>query len=160
MEEIRTAGGAEFGNKGTLAIALKQKGLTDTYEAIEKDGGWVGIPKKGQKKEKLTKCSVHRTNCDPDNKDNPISITVNTANNKKVFWPGQEVELTDSQIGVLKNSVEEVKLTIPPESGVYESQNPIALARSYYPTMTPSVDQASGMIDMISRTPNYIIEAV
>ena len=42
--EIRKTDGEPFGNKGSLAIALKNQGLEDTYEMIEKEGGFVGVP--------------------------------------------------------------------------------------------------------------------
>ncbi len=165
MEDIKKIDGTLFGNKASLVAVLKQKGFEDTHEAIEKEDGWVGVIKPATKKpnaskEKLIKCRVHRTNCDPENKDMPISVTVNTANNKRVFWPGQEVELTASQIGVLKDSVQETSLPIPPESGIYDSQNPMALAKAYFPTMTPITDPVTGTINMVSRTPNYIVESI
>lgn len=160
-EEIRKIDGTPFGNKGSLAIALEQKKLTDTYEAVEKDGGWVGVyfPKtESEPKVKLIKCRVHRSNCDPDNKDMPISVTVNSISNKKTFWPGEEIELTQSHINVLKDSVEEVRLPIPPESGIYASKDPIAVAKNFFPSMTPEVNPVDNTITMISRTPNYIVE--
>jgi len=167
MGEIRKEDGTPFGNKGSLVMALQRQELTDTYEMVEKEGGWVGVkktecPPKETKpqKPKVTKCRVHRSNCDPDNRDMQISVTVNNAANKKVFWPGQEVELTDSQLGVLRDSVEEVKLVIPPESAVYSAKDPVAVARGYYPNMTAEVASATGIISMVSRIPNFIVEAV
>ena len=166
-QEILTADNAPFKNKGSLVIALQSQGLTDTHEPAEKEGGgWVGVPKTVKtapskpEKAKRIKCRIHRSNVDPDNRDLPISITVNTPHNKKVFWPGQEVELTESQLGVLKDAVEEVRITIPPESGVYESRDPVALAKSYYPNMSPEIDRATGQITMLSRIPNFIIETI
>ena len=163
MEEIRKLDGKPFGNKGSLAIALKEKGLTDTYETVERDGGWVGIymaEKATPKKTLLIKCRVHRSNCDPDNKDMPISVTPNSISNRKTFWPGEEVELTQAHIDILKNSVEEVRLTIPPESGIYAAKDPIAVAKNFYPAMTAEVSQMDNTISMISRTPNYILEMI
>lgn len=161
MEEIKTKDGKVFGNKGSLAIALKEKNLTDTYEAIEKDGGWVGIfIAEKVKEKKLIKCRVHRSNCDPDNKDMPISVTPNSISNRKIFWPGEEVELTQSHINILKDSVEEVRLPIPLESGIYASKDPVAVAKNFYPAMTPEIDPMNNMITMVSRIPNYIIETI
>jgi len=158
--EIRKSDGSVFGNKGSLAIALTQKGLTDSHDMVEKDDGWVGIPKEAVEPEKLIKCRVHRSNCDPDNRDMPISVTVNSISNKKVFWPGEEVLLTKAHINVLKDSVEENRILIPPESGIYASKDPIAVARNFYPTMRPEVNPSDNTISMISRIPNYIIELV
>ena len=168
MEEIRKSDGTPFATKNALLMTLGKKKLTDTYEAVEKDGGWVGVKKSEEVKPKKVgfknmptrKYIIHRTNCDPDNKNLPISITVNNIANKKVFWPGVEVELNESQIGVLKDSVEETKLDIPMESGIYESQNPMALAQSFYPNMIARRSEVTGIITMVQRTPNYIIEIV
>lgn len=165
-QEIRKNDGLPFTSKATLSSVLSKKGLIDQYDMVEKDGEWIGVlitadsaqePKPG---EKLIKCRVYRSNCDPDNKDMPISVTVNSITNKKTFWPGEEVELSSSHIDVLKNSVEEVRIPIPPESGVYSSTNPIAVAKNFYPSMQAEVNPVDNTITMISRTPNYIIETV
>lgn len=156
--EIRKADGEPFGNKGSLAIALKNQGIENTYEAIEKDGGFIGVPIVATKK--LTKCRVHRSNVDPDNKDMVISLTVNSISNKKTFWPGEEVELTQSQISVLKDSVEEVRIEIPPESGIYSSKDPVSVAKAQNPGFSAEIDRATGLITLVQRVPNYIIEVV
>ena len=153
-----TSTGEPFGKKGALAMALQKHGLGDGYEPVEiEPGRWIG---KKKEKPKVTKCRVHRSNVDPDNRDLIISINVNEKSKKKVFFPGQEVELLPEHISVLQNSVEEVRLNIPAESGIYESANPLQVARNLYPNMTPEVDPASGTITMIQRTPNYIIERI
>lgn len=150
--------GEPFAKKGVLAMALQKSGLKDQYEPFEIESGkWVGRKKE---KPKTIKCRVHRSNVDPDNKDLMISINVNEKSKKKVFFPGQEVELLEEHINVLRNSVEEVRLTIPAESGIYESANPVQVAKNFYPNMAAQVDPASGLITMIQRTPNYIIERI
>ena len=114
--------------------------------------------KKVEKPKKHTKVRVHRSNVDPDNKDTIISVCVNSPAERKRFWPGEEVKLTEAQIGVLKNSVEEVRFEIPSDSGIYQSKNPMATAKNSYPSMTPEQDQTTGVIIVTSRSPNYIIE--
>lgn len=111
-------------------------------------------------KPKSIKCRVYRANVDPDNKDMPISVTVNSLSNKKTFWPGEEVELSLSHVAVLKNSVEETRIQIPPESGIYASKDPVAVAKNFYPSMVPEVSQIDNTISMVSKIPNYIIETV
>jgi hypothetical protein len=162
MEQILTKNGEPFGNKASLISALQQKGLVENYDAIEKDGGWVGIPKVKKDKEpplgKVVKCRVYRSNVDPDNRDMPISVTVNSISNKKIFWPGEEVELSEAHINVLKDSVEETRIHIPPESGIYASKDPIAVARNFYPNMKAEVNPMDNTISMVSRVPNFLVE--
>jgi hypothetical protein len=171
MEQILTTSGEAFGNKGSLIIALQQKGLAETYEPIEKEGGgWVGVPKKkeaeplpvSKDKEsslgKMVKCRVYRSNVDPDNRDMPISVTVNSIANKKTFWPGEEVLLSEAHINVLKDSVEESRIHIPAESGIYASKDPVAVARNFYPSMKAEVDPVDNTISMVSRVPNFLVE--
>jgi hypothetical protein len=155
-ERIVTESGEPFGKKGALVMALQRLNLEKQYDLVETEPGkWVGQKKKSPK---LIKCRVHRSNVDPDNRDLIININVNQTSKKKSFFPGQEVELSPEHISVLKDSVEEVRLAIPLESGIYESANPLQVAKNFYPNMTPEVDPASGVITMIQRTPNYIIE--
>ena len=114
--------------------------------------------KKAGRPKKFTKVRVHRSNVDPDNKDTIISVCVNSPAERKRFWPGEEVKLTEAQIGVLKNSVDEVRIEIPSDSGIYQSKNPLVVAKNSYQGMTPEQDQVTGIIIMTSRSPNYIIE--
>lgn len=151
MKNITKADGTPFGNKPSLVRALNEQGLTG-YDAIEKDGGFIGV-----KPDKI-KCRIHRANCDPDNRDMPISVTVNNSSSKKVFWPGEEIELTQAHINVLKDSVEEVRISIPSESGIYASKDPVAVAKNQYPSMKAVVNPMNNMITMIRRIPNYVIE--
>jgi len=120
--------------------------------------GETTIKKRGPKAKTLVR--VHRSNVDPDNRNLPIYVCVNNPSEKLTFWPGEEVKLTESQISVLKDSVEEVRIIIPSESGIYEAKNPIVAAKNYYPDMTPAKDPVTGLIVMTQRVPNYIIETV
>lgn len=185
MEQvITTTKGGSFGNKGSLAIALKNAGLQDSYEAAEfKGGGWVGVPREnfangGEKdnvlaqkppneeafsppvSSKTVKVRVHRANMDPENSNLQISLCVNSSMNRKIFYPGEEVELTPSEIESLKDSVEETQIIVPPGSGIYQTQDPMALAKNQYPGMAPTRDSRTNLIVMVKRIPNYIIEVV
>lgn len=180
MKEITKKDGTPFGNKGSLAMVLKDKGLTDTHEIVAKGAGFVGqfnangTPKvdavisevdkaaalKTKPEVKLIKVRVFRSNVDPDNRDTPISVTLNTLNRKRIFWPGEEVELEKGHLNILKDSVEEVNILIPPESGIYASRDPIAVAKNFYPNMQARVNPTDNTITMTSRIPNYIIEYV
>ncbi|MBW2036426.1 MAG: hypothetical protein JRI41_02940 [Deltaproteobacteria bacterium] len=173
-----------FHSKEACLDMIGQKGLHGLYEVIgHEGGGWVAVPKrpetttqvakrsrptrapkKAKQKSsslgKLVKCRVYRSNVDPDNRDMPISVCVNSLANKKIFWPGEEVELHEAHINVLKDSVEETRILIPPESGVYASKDPLSVAQGFYPNMTGSINSMDNMITMTSRIPNYLVEVV
>lgn len=174
MDDVRKDDGTSFKSKAALASVLKGQGKKDSYDLVEKDGGWVGVfnPKKKAQLEaeakakeeakaiakNLIKCKVYRSNIDPDNKDNPIQVTANVISNKRVFWPGEEVSLTQTHINILRDSVEETRIPIPAESGIYASKDPVAVAKNFYPSMTAEISQMDGTITMVSKIPNYIIE--
>lgn len=165
MEQILTSEGKPFDTKNSAIFELKHKGMDETYEPIlMQGGGWVGVKKKNNKKEtgsslgKMVKCRVYRSNVDPDNRDMPISVTVNSISNKKTFWPGEEVLLSEAHINVLKDSVEESRIHIPAESGIYASKDPVAVARNFYPSMKAEVDPVDNTISMVSRVPNFLVE--
>lgn len=130
--------------------------ITNVEDEIKQDKN-IKDPNRGRPK-KYKMVRVHRSNIDPDNRDNIISVCVNSPENRKKFYPGEEVKLTEEQINVLKTSVEETRLVIPPDSGIYQSKNPMVTAKNSYPNMIPEQDRATGLITMTSRTPNYIVE--
>jgi len=162
--DILTKEGVPYERKGACVIALTQKKLRATHEPVAVPGGFIG--RKVEVAEKIPvkplvcdiKCRVTRTNIDPDNAAVPISVCVNDRKNKREFNPGQVVGLSQAHIDVLRNSVEETKIVIPADSGVYEASDPLAVARNQYPDMTPSHDLQTGEIVCIRRAPNYIVE--
>jgi len=168
QEIIKKSNGEPFGKKGHAENALRLKKLTDSYKIVEYEGGgFVCVPKTSEEKlvaksakPKTKRVRIHRASGSPENKDLQISICVNNAKNRKKFFPGEEVELTQSEISVLRDSVEENALYIPPDSGIYAARDPLAIARNQYPGMTAKYDQVTGQIKMIKRTLNYIIEEV
>ena len=162
---IMMENGQPFSKKGALAMVLQKKGLEETYEAIEYEGGgWVGVPKKIETPENdksLTKkVRIYRSNVDPDNKDMRISVCANNPKNRKIFFPGQEVELTPTEISILKDAVEETQVFIPSNSGIYEAKDPESVARNQWPGMQPRRDPITNLIIMVKRVPKYIIEYV
>lgn len=117
------------------------------------------MTKKNENPVKIIKCKVHRTNTDPDNKDIPIVVNaVGSAIGRKVFAPGQIVDLNPTQIDILQNAIEEHEIPIADDSGIYESANPKRLAEQYYPGYSARIDTITGQITMVKRIPNYIIE--
>ncbi len=161
-KEITRKDGTVFQNQGAAAIALQQQGIKEFYDIVIHKDGFICRLKDDKKAVAAARKTyrVYRSNVDPDNKDIPISINANTPAGKKQFAPGQEVELTATQISILKNAVEETMIQIPLESGIYTSNDPQSLAKNLYPSMTPQVNLATGEITMIDRSPNFIIESV
>ena len=162
--DVLTKEGRPFEKKGACVIALTQKKLRATHEPVAVPGGFIGRKVEEEPKEPVKplvcniKCRVTRTNIDPDNANLKITATVNDRKNKREFYPGQEVMLSRGHIDVLKNSVEETRFHIPGDSGIYESRDPLAMARNQYPSMTASIDPLTGQIIMTRRVPNYIVE--
>ena len=162
--DILTKEDKPFEKKGACVIALTQKKLRATHEPIAVPGGFIG--RKVEEKPKApikplkcdVKCRVTRTNIDPDNANVPISVTVNDRKNKREFPPGQIVELSQSHINVLRDAVEETRLVIPMDSGIYQAAEPLALARNQYPDMMPTHDPMTGEIVCTRRMANYIVE--
>jgi len=111
-----------------------------------------------KKPNRKRKVRVHRSNVDPENRMTPISVNVIGAGQKKVFTPGTEVELFESQIQALRDAVEEHEIRVPPGSGVYESNDSKQTAERLYPGFFARVDPATATLIMTKREPNYIIE--
>ena len=164
--DILTKEGKPYERKGACVIALTQKDLRATHEPVAVPGGFIGrkvdvTPKKPVKPLVCNiNCRVTRTNVDPDNAMVPIMVCVNDRKNKREFSPGQIVKLSQAHIDVLRNSVEETRLIIPGDSGIYESANPLAIARNQYPDMMPSYDPQTGEIVCTRRVPNYVVERI
>ena len=111
---------------------------------------------------KWFKVKVHRANVEPENSMLPITVNVigsPALGGKKVFSPGQTVELTAAQINVLKTPVE-TSFVIPDTSGIYEERNPIQAARQQYPDFEFKHDRVTGSIVASKSTPNYFVEHV
>jgi len=112
-------------------------------------------------KPRFFKVKVHRTNIEPENAQ--LMITVHPIGNnpelggKKQFLPGQVVELTAAQIGILKNPVE-TSFQVPDSSGIYEERNPIIAAKSQFPDFEFKRDKVSGNLIAFKSTPNYFVE--
>lgn len=104
---------------------------------------------------------VNRLNVDTENQD--LEIVVNDLgghNGRKAFSPGQEVDLTLVQIGILKDAVERHHIDIGPDSGVYSESNPLNAARQQFPGFTIKQHPISGMLFAEKRRPNYSITEV
>jgi len=164
MDLFYDVGDKPFKTKKDATEALVNEGVFDEYDVVSADtGGYVGVKREAKKESvrerpiknespdvdlmtTMKKVRVHRASGDEDNRDVQISVCVNSAKNRRVFYPGEEVELSLAQIAVLRNSVEETKLVIAPDSGIYEAKNPEAMARNHYPGMTLRRDKTTGLI--------------
>ena len=173
MTDILRADGNEFTLKAHIIGALRKQGCEEDYVPVKtENGGWIGVPVGDPRIEEMTEfepvvektpkdkylCRVYRANCDEANRDQIIKVTVNSFNNRKVFKPGEEVELNISQINVLKDSVVDTEIHIEPSSGIYSSKNPEAAAKNQYPGFQIRKDQTTGYITAFKHEPKYIIE--
>lgn len=171
MEKIiMDQGDNPFKSRAAAKKAMETMGLGENYKVVPVAGGdgfalmlktnETPAQPKTKKDEHLRRVRVHRLNVSPENKNLPIFVCVNNTSNRKLFQPGEEVELSGGQIDALKNSVEEIFFEIPAESGIYESSNPLSVAKNQYPTLTAKRDSTTGLINMTSYSPNYMIEPV
>ena len=169
--DVLTKDGKEFSLKAQVGAALKRQGLQDSYVIWETSrGGFIGIPnddprtkedhstpkERAPKKKQL--CRVYRANCDEENRDWIIKVTANGPHERAVFKPGQEIELTETQINILKDSVVESRIEIPGDSGIYSAKNPEVAAKNMYPDFQVEKDPYTNLIAMTKRLPKYIIE--
>ena len=104
-------------------------------------------------------CKVFHMDMDQENKDVPISLCVNNALNRKRFLPGQEVELTEAEINVLKEPLD-TQIPIPPTSGIYEAKDPIKEAKKQYKGLDIVRDKRSGVLLAVKRQPRFMVEVV
>jgi len=75
--------------------------------------------------------------------------------------PGVPVDLTDTQISLLKDNPIESEIPIPQNSGVYERPDGIQLAEhQMYPGHRAKVNPVTGEITMVKTTPLYAVETV
>jgi hypothetical protein len=164
--DILTNDRQPFQSKGACVIAITRAKKQTTHEPIRVPNGFIGRVVEEQDKKVVPPlecnilCRVTRSNIDADNANMVISVCVNDRKNKRTFMPGQEVALSKAHIDALRNSAEETRLTISPDSGIYLAANPLQLARNQYPGMQPEYDVNTGAIVMVQRTPNFIVEEI
>lgn len=178
MQEF-TNSGEGFQSRQALVGKLNSQKLFKFYDLTERPGvGWIGIlkesldppdtsnqetstaPEEPEPVKTTWKCRVLRANVDEANKSLVISVTANSISGRKQFHPGQEVDLTEAQINILIDSVEDTQIAIPPTSAIYESppDRQLQLASNFFPDMQPVRNNATGMITMVKHAPNYIIQ--
>ena len=134
-------------------------GLTQHIDLKHKDA-MAPEPEPKKANGDMIRCRVHRTNCAEEN--TMIPITVNPCSQKlggkKIFMPGDEVELTPTQFNILKSAVEPHDLIIPSDSGIYNSADPFKSARDNYPGYTIRRDPNDGRLHATMDVSNYIVE--
>jgi hypothetical protein len=114
--------------------------------------------KKADARSVVKRVIVNRLNVSEDNQD--LEIVVNdlgATNGRKSFFPGQEVELTLAQIGILKDAVERNHIDIPAASGIYSDENPISAAKRMFPGFIIRQNQNTGMLFAEKHRANYAI---
>lgn len=104
---------------------------------------------------------VHWMNAAEGNQNQEITVNdLGMENGRKSFYPGQEIDLTMTQIGILKDAVERMRVDIPIGSGAYESDNPIRIVQQQYPGFQVKRRTSDGMIYAERIKPNYSIVEV
>lgn len=106
---------------------------------------------------KQRKVKVYRMD---QNRDEPIRLCVNDRKNRKVFWPGQEVVLTESEIQALKDSVEPKRIEIPEDSEIYQQADPRLAAMQRNPGWDAEYDLLQGVVYLTSTSPLFVIQEV
>ena len=169
--DVLTKEEKEFSLKAQVGAALKRQGLQDSHVIWETPkGGFIGIekedprteqdhsiPKEPTKKKKYL-CKVYRANCDEENMDLVIKVTANGPHERAVFKPGEEKDLTETQINILKDAVLDSRIEIELTSGIYSAVNPEAAAKAQYPAFQVEKDPYTGRIAMVQHLPKFIIE--
>ena len=109
-------------------------------------------------RDKTYKVKVYRR--DKLNETMPITVCHNDSHNKKEFMSGAEVELTQSEIDILKDARIEHRFDLPDNSGIYEASNPLFEAQKQNPGMEAKIDHRTGSIYLQKSEPIYIIQTV
>lgn len=100
---------------------------------------------------KRFRVKVQRLGGDEENRKNPIQVNTGRVETggKRVFYPGETVELTSTQIELLKNSKQQTDVEIPDhggESGIYNAKNPVEAAKLEWPGYTIRLDPETGAL--------------
>lgn len=107
------------------------------------------------------KVIVNRLNVAEGNQDLVIVVNdLGVVNGRISFYPGQEVELTQVQIDILKEAVEVNHIDIPPGSGVYSSVDPVAAVQAAHPGFVVKRNHRTGGLFAEKVRPNYSINIV
>jgi len=120
------------------------------------EGSKVYEPKKDDKS-KEHRVKVYRMD---ENKEAPISVFVNDEMNRREFYPGQEVTLNEQLIDALKLARIESSFEVPPDSGIYEAQNPKMEAQSNNPGYKVEHDLQTGTLHLVKSEPKYVVEQI
>ena len=100
-------------------------------------------------------CKVYRRG---ENQNAPVTVTPGDIKLKKEFFPGQPVYLTDKHIAVLRDACIDSEISIPDNSGIYESANPQFEAQKRNPGYEARVDIQTGSVYLRKKEPLYIVE--
>ena len=126
--------------------------------------------KRGRKKDfdpkETRKFVVRHLIMEQENSDFPI--IVNTCDPKtgglKRFLPNQPVDLTRTQVDILKKAIEESSFTVG-DLGDYPSEalnakDPVSAAKQMYPDFEIIKDHRTGIITAVKKRPRFSVEPV
>lgn len=111
-----------------------------------------------QKRLKRYPVRVRRISGDEANRDHVIKVTVNGPKERNIFKPGEDVNLTESQLNGLNDAVVNSEIEIEPTSGIMSAKDPMVAAKNMYPGFQVRRDPQTGFIVLYRTEPKYSIE--
>lgn len=87
----------------------------------------------------------------------PVNDLGDHAHGKAICYPGKEVVLSQVQINILEDAIEQVEMTLPDNSGVHEEANPLAAAEKLYPSFKARRNRHTGAIVIYKHDPRFSV---
>jgi hypothetical protein len=104
-------------------------------------------------------CIVHRVNTEKENADFPIIVSL-VGKKRRVVSPGEKARLFGYHILILRDSVNETEISVPSESAVYESKDPLKAAEQNFPGFRAIRNEDDGTITLLRHSPRYSVEVI
>ena len=103
---------------------------------------------------------VHHAAAESENRLDPIHVNAIGNGGIVIIMPGVKTRINECHYGILLDAVVDTELAIADDSGIYQSDNPLAIAAKNYPGYQPKVDPYSGRILMKKSMPQYVVQKV
>lgn len=95
-------------------------------------------------------------------RENPIPVNDlgDQKHGRAICWPNQETILSTVQIGILKDAVERVSVSVPEGSGIYEELDPLKAAKTQFPGFNARWNHNTGTIELAKERPRFAINII